>query len=137
MRHSLRNILLELLGGGVVGLLFLAAGSWLGFLLGRGASSGWGDIVGAFFGSVTAYPIGFITGMWLVAIPLHQPHSVWKAIVAALAGLALVFLLAQPLHLNDDSRVLGTLLYLVPSVCALVGFTQAKKPVPPADTSRS
>ena len=36
----------------------------------------------------------------------------------AVLGLVLVLLLADPLRLNQDSRVMGTLLYLVPSVFA-------------------
>lgn len=35
-----------------------------------------------------------------------------------------MLLLAEPMRLNRDSRVMGTLLYLVPSVAALIGFNQ-------------
>ncbi len=121
MRHLLRNILLELVGGILLGSLFLAAGSLLGSLAGSGASSGWGDVITALFGSVVAYPLGFVLGMWIVALLLREPYSLWKAFLAAAAGLAAILLLAQPLHLNEDPRILGTLLYLVPSVCAFLG----------------
>ncbi|MHB8070435.1 MAG: hypothetical protein ACYDHF_00585 [Candidatus Cryosericum sp.] len=127
MRHSLSRILLELAAGVVFGALFLVAGSWLGATLGKGTSSGWGDIIGALFGSVLACPVGFIGGMWLAALRLHTPHSTWKAAVGAILGIVAVMLLAEPLRLNQDSRVMGALLYLVPSVLALIGFNLPRR----------
>jgi phosphate/sulfate permease len=79
------------------------------------------------FGSVLACPAGFTCGIWLAAVRLHAPHSTWKAAVGAVLGIAAVLLLAEPLRLNQDSRVLGTLLYLVPSVLALVGFNLPRR----------
>jgi len=110
----------------------LLLGSWVGAKLGSGASSGWGDIIGALFGSVLAFPVGFVAGMWLVARRLHFPHSLWRGIFGAVLGLVLVLLLAEPLRLNRDSRVMGTLLYLVPSVAALFGFNQPRYESGPA-----
>ena len=124
MKQSLRATLLELVAGILLGGCMLLLGSWVGVKLGSGASSGWGDIIGALFGSVLAFPVGFVAGMWLVAWRLHFPHSLWRGIFGAALGLVLVLLLAEPLHLNRDSRVMGTLLYLVPSVAALFGFNQ-------------
>ena len=131
MNQSLRATLLELVAGVVLGGCMLLLGSWAGAKLGSGASNGWGDIIGALFGSVLACPIGFVAGMWLVAWRLHLPHSLWRGIFGAVLGLVLVLLLAEPLHLNRDSRVMGTLLYLVPSVAALFGFNQARAATPP------
>jgi len=110
----------------------LLLGSWVGAKLGSGASSGWGDIIGALFGSVLAFPVGFVAGMWLVARRLRFPHSLWRGIFGAVLGLVLVLLLAEPLRLNRDSRVMGTLLYLVPSVAALFGFNQPRYESGPA-----
>jgi hypothetical protein len=118
---------LELAAGAVLGVLFLAAGSWLGATWGKGASSGWGDIIGALFGSVLACPVGFICGMWLAAQRLHAPHSTWKAAVGAILAIVAVMLLAEPLRLNQDSRVMGALLYLVPSAFALIGFNLPRR----------
>jgi threonine/homoserine efflux transporter RhtA len=123
---------LELVAGVVLGGCMLLLGSWVGAKLGSGASSGWGDIIGALFGSVLAYPVGFVAGMWLVAWRLHFPHSLWRGIFGAVLGLVLVLLLAEPLRLNRDSRVMGTLLYLVPSVAALFSFNQPRHALPPA-----
>jgi uncharacterized membrane protein len=124
MNQSLRTTFLELVAGVVLGGCMLLLGSWVGAKLGAGASSGWGDIVGALFGSVLAYPVGFVAGIWVVAWRLHLPHSLWRGIFAAVLGVVLVLLLAEPLRLNRDSRVMVTLLYLVPSVAALIGFNQ-------------
>ena len=132
MNQSLRATLLELVAGVVLGGCMLLLGSWVGAKLGSGASSGWGDIIGALFGSVLACPIGFVAGMWLVARRLHLPHSLWRGIFGAALGLVLVLLLAEPLRLNRDSRVMGTLLYLVPSVAALFGFNQPRYESGPA-----
>jgi hypothetical protein len=51
----------------------LLLGSWLGAKLGAGVSSGWGDIIGAVFGSVLAYSIGFVgvCGWWHGACTFH------------------------------------------------------------------
>jgi hypothetical protein len=132
MKRSLGITLLELVLGATLGVCFLAAGSWAGAALGKGASSGWGDVIGALFGSVLAYPVGFICGMWLAALRLRAPHSVWKALVGAALGVAAVFLLAEPLRLNRDSHVLGMFLYLVPSILALVGFNLPRRGTDPA-----
>jgi uncharacterized membrane protein len=126
MKGSLRTTLLELLAGAVLGGGMLLLGSRIGAKLGAGASNGWGDIIGALVGSVLAYPIGFVAGMWLVAWRLRLPHSLWRGIFGAALGLVLVLLLAEPLRLNQDSRVMVTLLYLVPSVTALLGFNQPR-----------
>ena len=115
----------------------LLLGSWVGMRLGSGASNGWGDIIGALFGSVLAFPVGFVAGMWLVAWRLRLPHSPWRGILGAVLGLALVFLLAEPLHLNRDSRVMGTLLYLVPSLAALFGFNQPARALPPTGPQKT
>lgn len=127
MKHSLSRTLLELAGGALLGVLFLAAGSWIGATLGKGASSGWGDVIGALFGSVLACPVGFTLGMWLVALRLHASHSTWKAAVGAILGIVAVMLLAEPMRLNQDSRLLGVLLYLVPCVLALIGFNLPRR----------
>lgn len=132
IKQSLRATLLELVVGVVLGGCMLLLGSWVGAKLGSGASSGWGDIIGALFGSVLAFPVGFVAGMWLVAWRLHFPHSLWRGIFGAVLGLVLVLLLAEPLRLNRDSRVMGTLLYLVPSVAALFGFNQPRYESGPA-----
>ena len=115
----------------------LLLGSWVGMRLGSGASNGWGDIIGALFGSVLAFPVGFVAGMWLVAWRLRLPHSLWRGILGAVLGLALVFLLAEPLHLNQDSRVMGTLLYLVPSLAALFGLNQPARALPPTGPQKT
>jgi len=124
MRQSLRTTFLELVVGVVLGGCILLLGSWVGAKLGSGASTRWGDIIGALFGSVLAYPVGFVAGLWLVAWQLHFPHSLWRGIFGAVLGLLVVLLLAEPLRLNRDSRVMVALLYLVPSVAALLGFNQ-------------
>ncbi len=131
MKQSLRATLLELVAGVVLGGCMLLLGSWVGVKLGSGASSGWGDIIGALFGSVLGFPVGFMAGMWLVAWRLHLPHSLWRGIFGAALGLVLIVLLAEPLRLNRDSRVMGTLLYFVPSVAALFGFNEARHVLPP------
>jgi len=131
MKQSLRVTFLELVAGVLLGGCMLLLGSWVGAKLGSGASSGWGDIIGALFGSVLAFPVGFVAGMWLVAWRLHFPHSLWRGIFGAALGLVLVLLLAEPLRLNRDSRVMVTLLYLVPSVAALFGFNQPRHILPP------
>jgi threonine/homoserine efflux transporter RhtA len=137
MKQSLRVTFLELVAGVVLGGCMLLLGSWVGMRLGSGASNGWGDIIGALFGSVLAFPVGFVAGMWLVAWRLRLPHSLWRGILGAVLGLALVFLLAEPLHLNRDSRVMGTLLYLVPSLAALFGFNQPARALPPTGPQKT
>ncbi|MHB8106855.1 MAG: hypothetical protein ACYDH4_05445 [Candidatus Cryosericum sp.] len=132
MKQSMRVVFLELVVGVVLGGGMLVLGSWAGARLGSGASDGWGDIIGALFGSVLTYPVGFVGGMWLVAWRLRFPHSLWRGIFGAALGLVLVLLLAAPLRLNRDSRLIGTLLYLVPSVVALFGFNQPQHESGPA-----
>ena len=131
VRGSLRTTLLELLAGAVLGGGMLLLGSRVGAKLGAGAGNGWGDIIGALVASVLAYPVGFVAGMWLVAWRLRLPHNIWRGIFGAVLGLVLVLLLAEPLRLNQDSRVMVTLLYLVPSVASLFAFNQPRNALPP------
>jgi hypothetical protein len=137
VRDSLRTTLLELVVGVVLGGGMLLLGSWVGAKLGSGASNGWGDIIGALVGSVLAFPAGFVAGMWLVAWRLRVPHSLWRGIFGAVLGLVLVLLLAEPLRLNQNSRVMVTLLYLVPSVAALFGFNQPRHALPPTGSQKT
>jgi uncharacterized membrane protein len=136
MNQSLRTIFLEVVTGVFLGGCMLLLGSWAGAKLGAGASNGWGDIIGALFGSVLAFPVGFIAGMWLVARRFRLPHSLWRGILGAALGLVLVLLLAEPLHFNQDSRVMGVLFYLAPSLFALIGFNQARRTLPPPDSQK-
>jgi len=137
MKDSLRTTLLELLAGAVLGGGMLLLGSRVGAKLGAGAGNGWGDIIGALVGSVLAHPIGFVAGMWLVAWRLRLPHSVWRGIFGAVLGLVLVLLLAEPLRLNQDSRLMVTLMYLVPSVAALFGFNRPRHALPPTGSPKT
>jgi ABC-type sugar transport system permease subunit len=75
--------------------------------------------------------------MWLVAWRLRLPHSLWRGIFGAVLGLVLVLLLAEPVRLNQDSRVMVTLLYLVPSVAALFGFNWLRNALPPTGSSKA
>jgi uncharacterized membrane protein len=136
VRGSLRTTLLELLAGAVLGGGMLLLGSRVGAKLGASSGNGWGDIIGALVGSVLAYPVGFVAGMWLVAWRLRLPRSLWRGIFGAVLGLVLVLLLAGPVRLNQDSRLMVALLYLVPSVAALFGFNRLRHALPPTGSSK-
>jgi ABC-type sugar transport system permease subunit len=60
-----------------------------------------------------------------------------QLVAGMVLGLVLVLLLAEPLRLNRDSRVMGTLLYLVPSVAALFGFNQPARALPPTGPQKT
>jgi uncharacterized membrane protein len=137
MKGSLRTTLLELVVGVVLGGGMLLLGSWVGAKLGSSASDGWGDIIGALVGSALACPVGFVASMWLVARRLRVPHSLWRGIFGAVLGPVLVLLLAEPLHLNQESRVMVTFLYLVPTVAALFGFNQPRHALPPTGSQKT
>jgi uncharacterized membrane protein len=115
----------------------LLLGSRVGVKLDASSGNGWGDIIGALVGSVLACPVGFVAGMWLVAWRLRVPHNLWRGIFGAVLGLVLVLLLAEPLRLNQDSRLMVTLLYLVPSVAALFGFNRPQHALPPTGSSKA
>ena len=116
------HMLLEALAGCVSGLL---CGGLVGVLAARlfmGSSSGWGDLIGAVLGAIAGYVLGASLGVWLVGRRLHGSGAYWLSLVGSVGGAALVFLLAEPLHLNSVPIVLQSALVLTVPIAATLAF---------------
>jgi uncharacterized protein YacL len=103
------------LGTAVSGLrLGFGATFLLSFFLKKNIG-GWGDLVGAVMGIVAGYPLGIIIGQVIIKKGFHFEGSLLLGVTGVILGVALVMLLAEPLHLNANSYVLfGTLFILTP-----------------------
>src|SRR5262245_2061020 len=111
-RFSLIALLAELAGGVVVGLLLARLGGYLGALAGQGSKAEF-VVIGAVVGTFLGYILGVAAGLSLAGRLLRQRGSFWRALVGSIGGGVLVALLAEPLQLNQSTRVLAFAVFFV------------------------
>lgn len=118
-----------LCGGGLGGAIGL-----LGARIFAGTGDGWGDLIAAIVGAIIGYTIGvslgvYLTGRWLNRRDRRstQRWGYWLALLGSVLGAALVLLLAEPLHLNQNTAVLQALVVILPPIGATLGFNLRRK----------
>ena len=124
----------EAVGGSVVGLaVALAGGVAAGRLLPR-SGNGWDDLIYAILGAIIGYTIGVSFGVYLLGRWLNRRdgfstkrRAYWLALLGSVLGMALVWLAAEPLHLNSNTAVLQTFLFILPPLGATLGFNMSRK----------
>jgi hypothetical protein len=109
-------------GGVVVGLLLARLGGYLGALAGRGGEAEFADLARAVLGTFLGYIFGVAAGLSLAGRLLRQRGSFWLALAGSILGGVLVALLAEPLRLNQSTRVLAFAVFFVALALAMVGF---------------
>jgi hypothetical protein len=115
-------LLAELAGGVVVGLGMAWLGGRLGALLGRGGQAEFADLIGAVLGTFLGYIVGVAAGVSVVGRLLGRRGSLWPALAGSILGGVLVALLAEPLRLNQSTRVLSFAVFFAALALAVVGF---------------
>ena len=100
----------------------------------RGASNGWDDLIAAILGAIIGYTIGVSLGVYLIGRWLNRRDGIatrrrayWLALLGSVLGVALVLLAAEPLHLNQNTAVLQTFLFILPPIGATLGFNMRRK----------
>jgi hypothetical protein len=121
-RRRVVALLAELVGGVVLGLAAAWLGGRLGALVGRGGQGQFADLVGAVLGTFLGYIVGVAAGVALAGRLLGRRGSIWLALAGSILGGVLVALLAEPLRLNQSTRVLSFSLFFAALALALVGF---------------
>ena len=121
-RLSVVALLAELAGGVAVGLLLARLGGYVGALAGRGGAAEFADLVGAVVGTFLGYIVGVAAGLSLAGRLVGQRGSFWLALAGSILGGVLVALLAEPLRLNQSTRVLAFAVFFVALALAMVGF---------------
>ncbi len=131
---SVAYLAAEAVGGSVVGLLIaLSSGFAAGRLLPR-SGNGWDDLIYAILGAMIGYTIGVSLGVYLIGRWLNgrdgistRRRAYWLALLGSVLGVALVLLAAEPLHLNSNTAVLQTFLFILPPLGATLGFNMRRR----------
>ena len=124
----------EAIGGSVIGLpIALVGGVAAARLLPR-SGNGWDDLIYAILGAMIGYTIGVSLGVYLIGRWLNRRAGIstkrrayWLALLGSVLGVALVLLAAEPLHLNSNTAVLQTFLFILPPIGATLGFNMRRK----------
>jgi hypothetical protein len=121
-RRGVVALLAELAGAVAVGLAAAWLGGRLGALAGRGGQAEFADLVGAVLGTFLGYIVGVAIGVSVAGRLLGRRGSPWLALAGSVLGGVLVALLAEPLRLNQSTRVLAFSLFFAAPALALLGF---------------
>src|SRR5262245_33848705 len=126
-RRGVVSLLAELIGGIAVGLGMAWLGGRLGALAGRGGQAELGDLIGAVLGTFLGYIVGVAAGVSVAGRLLGRRGSFWLALAGSILGGVLVALLAEPLRLNQSTRVLSFALFFAALALALAGFNLRRR----------
>lgn len=85
-------------------------------------ASGWEDLIYGLLAVIVFYPLGVGLTGGLVFRRTAGRGMIWKAVLAACAGEALVLLLAEPLRLNLTTNLMAVLLFLLPPLMVLLAY---------------
>jgi hypothetical protein len=107
------------IAGIVIGILGTLIGAWL---VGGNDFGGFGELVGALLGMVFGYPAGVILGLVIMRYAFHRKGSVLLGAAGVVVGMALFFLLSEPLGLNLEPVFLWSVLLGLPPVMGTAGF---------------
>ena len=120
-----RTIITGMIGSVLGGVLAVIAGVLtVRLLLSLDASraSGWEDLIYGLLAVIVFYPLGVGLTGGLVFRRTAGRGMIWKAVLAACAGEALVLLLAEPLRLNLTTNLMAVLLFLLPPLMVLLAY---------------
>ena len=126
-RRSAAALLAELVGGVAAGLALAWLGGRLGALAGRGSQAEFADLVGAVLGTFLGYIVGVAAGVALAGRLLGRRGSLWLALAGSVLGGVLVALLAEPLRLNQSTRVLSFALFFAALGLAVAGVNLRRR----------
>jgi hypothetical protein len=126
-RLGVVGLLAELAGGIVIGLGMAWLGGRMGALLGRGGQAEFADLIGAVLGTFLGYIVGVPAGVSVAGRLLGRRGAFWLALAGSILGGVLVALLAEPLRLNQSTRVLSFSLFFAALALAVVGFNLRRR----------
>jgi uncharacterized membrane protein YeaQ/YmgE (transglycosylase-associated protein family) len=117
----IRRTALMLLITMVCGVVIAALGGWFFATVITRDDIGFAALGNLLLGMAGGYTLGLMLGVWLAGRLLHRPGRAWQGTFGAVAGVALVMLLAEPLSLNRNQGVLLGLLLVLPALFAVIG----------------
>jgi hypothetical protein len=100
------QVLFQLVASVAGGVALGALGGLVGSQLGKLASNGWGDLVGAILLAGGGYLAGAGLGAHLAGRKLDHPGAWWMALVASFGAGVLILVLAEPTHLNSQPALM-------------------------------
>lgn len=126
--RSIGVVLLQGVAGVIAGGLLAVCGGWVGPFLSSEANNGWNDLIGSVLGALAGYALGAPLGVGAAAALLNQRGRPLLSMLGSILGGVLTLLLAEPLHLNQNSNLLVTMYALLVLVGALGGFHLRRRP---------
>jgi hypothetical protein len=126
-RPAIVAYLAQALGGALCGVVLGGLAGLIGARLFAGVSDGWGDLIAAIIGAIIGYTIGVSIGVYVIGKRQSGRGSYWRALLGGGAGVVLVLLAAEPLHLNQNTAILQIFLIALPPIGATLGFNMSRK----------
>jgi hypothetical protein len=121
--RSFKTFLGMLLAAAFGGFLIAIPATLIGSqIFAENSLGGFEDLVGALMGMVVGYPLGVVLGILVYSRIFKYRGSMWRAALGAVAGVFLIFGLAEPLNLNVNADVLLSSYFLVTALLATWGF---------------
>jgi uncharacterized membrane protein YeaQ/YmgE (transglycosylase-associated protein family) len=117
-----KPIAIELLAGLATGLICALTAGLIGARLLQGTNSGWGDLIGGILGAMIGYTIGVSLGVYGAGKRLERRGSYWVTLLSSVLSVALLLLLAEPLHLNANASLLQATIVIFPLIVVTIGF---------------
>lgn len=117
----------QVLGGALFGIALGGVAGLISARLFVGAGDGWGDLIAAIASAMIGYTVGVSFGVYVIGKRLGGRGSYWRALLGAVLGVVLVLLVAEPLHLNQNTTVLQAGLIVLPPIGATLGINMRHK----------
>jgi len=118
-------IVLIFIFGGLLftGFIFGILGGILGAASTRSSADGMASLAGALIGTIAGYPVGIVVGLLVLRFLFHVDGKLLYGVIGAIAGVVLIFVLAEPLHLfNIYNNILAFIFLLLPPLLAIAGY---------------
>jgi hypothetical protein len=116
---SVAMIIAGLAGAGfIVGII----GGYMGAASGTNDYTGFQSLAGTIIGTMAGYPVGVALGLLVLRKLFKVFGSMLFGIIGAVAGVLVVLVLAEPLHINLYSTGIVTFFILTPPVLATIGY---------------
>jgi len=118
-------IVLIFIVGGLLftGFIFGILGGILGAASTRSSADGMASLAGALIGTIAGYPVGIVVGLLVLRFLFHVDGKLLYGVIGAVAGVVLIFVLAEPLHLfNIYNNILAVIFLLLPPLLAIAGY---------------
>ncbi len=122
MLHKITSVALIIAGLAGAGFIAGAIGGYMGAASGSSDYTGFQSLEGTIIGTMVGFPLGVALGLLVLWKLFKVKGSMLFGMFGAVAGVLVVLLLAEPLHINLYSTGIVTFFILTPPVLATTGY---------------